>query len=130
MVQNLCFTYCKFIALTTHVLNQDGQMQLTTTGYFEAVSTVCFLYTERNVCVQLFEKTVTDVTGSNVFTFLTSQRAVVYDEVHGDGRLGDLLERDRYRIFRITDRITDMDISDTGDRYDGTNLCFFYFYFI
>ena len=105
-------------------------MQFTTTGYFEAVGTVCFLYAERNVGVQLFEKTVTDVTGSNVFTFLTCQRAVVYDEVHGDGRLRDLLERDRYRIFRITDRITDMDISNTGDCYDRTDLCLFYFYFI
>ena len=130
MVQNFCFTYCKFITFTTHVLDQNRQMQFATTGYFEAVSTVGFLYTEGNICVQLFEETVTDMTGSNVFSFLTCQRAVIYDEIHGDGRLGNLLERDRYRIFRITDRITDMDISDTGDRYDGSDLCFFYFYFI
>ena len=50
--------------------------------------------------------------GSNVFSFLTGQRAVIYDEVHGDGRLGNL-RTGSLRIFRITDRITNMDISDT-----------------
>ena len=33
-VDNLCLTYCELISLTAHVFDQDGQMQLTTAGYF------------------------------------------------------------------------------------------------
>ena len=36
MVDNLCLAYRKFIALTAHILDEDGQMKLTTAGYLEA----------------------------------------------------------------------------------------------
>ena len=68
------------------------------------------------------------MTGGNEFTFLTSQRAVVDHKVHGDSRLGDLLERNRLWIFRRTDRITNVDISNTGNSNDGTDLRFLYLY--
>ena len=67
------------------------------------------------------------MTGSNKLTFLACQRAVVYHEVHGDRRLGDLLERNRLRLLRGAEGITDMDIRDTGDRYDLTDGRVLYF---
>ena len=70
------------------------------------------------------------MTGSNVFTFLSGKRAVVNDEVHRDGRLGDLLEWNWFRSIRRAYRITDMDICNTGDRYDGSDSCLIYFNFI
>ena len=33
-------------------------------------------------------------------------------------------------MIRRAERITDVQISDTGDRYDGADRCFIYFYFI
>ena len=70
------------------------------------------------------------MTGSYKFTFLTCQRAVIYHKMHGDGRLGDLLERDRFRIFHVTQGITDVNLRDTGNSNDRTDACFLYFYFI
>ena len=67
------------------------------------------------------------MTGSDELTFLACQRAVVYHEVHGDRRLGDLLERNRLRLLRGAEGITDMDIRDTGDRYDLTDGRVLYF---
>ena len=56
--------------------------------------------------------------------------AVVYDEIHGNSRLGDFLERDGNRVVQIAaESISDVDIRDTGDRYDGTYRCFFNFNF-
>ena len=51
-------------------------------------------------------------------------------EVHGKRRLRNLLERYCNRIFRCTDRISDVDICDTGDCYDRSDLCFCDIYFI
>ena len=64
------------------------------------------------------------VAGGNVFTFFTCQRAVVYDEVHGNGRLGDFLERDGNRVVQIAaESISDVDIRDTGNSNDRTDAC-------
>lgn len=70
------------------------------------------------------------MTGSDIFSFLTGERTVVYDEIHGDSRLGNLLERNSYRIFRRTDGISNVNVRNTGDGYDGTDLCFTDIYFI
>ena len=63
------------------------------------------------------------MTGGNEFTLLSGERAVIYDEIHGQCRLGNFLERNGNRILRCADGITDMDICNTGNSYDGTDLC-------
>ena len=66
-------------ALAAHILNQDGQMQLATARYLEAVSGVR-LYTQADIGIQLPHQTLGMMAGSDEFTFLTCQRAVVYHE--------------------------------------------------
>ena len=61
------------------------------------------------------------MSGGDEFAFLTCQRAVVYQEIHGDGRLGDLLERDGLRILGRAEGVANMDIADAGDGDDGTH---------
>ena len=70
------------------------------------------------------------MTGCDVFTFLTSQRTVIYNEVHGNGRLGNLLERNSLRVLSTAEGITDVDICDTGNSNDRTNSSFFHFNFV
>ena len=105
-------------------------MQLTTAGNLEAVCGISLLDAERNVSVQLTHQTVAQVAGSYVFTFFTGQRAVVYDEVHGNSRLGDFLERDGNRVVQIAaESISDVDIRDTGNSNDRTDACLSNLYF-
>ena len=105
-------------------------MKFSTTGNFEALGSICVFYTKADICIQLTIQTVTKMTGSDVFTFLSCKRTVIYHEVHGKSRFGDLLERDCFRIVTAAEGITDMDIFDTGYSYDGTDGCFFYFDFV
>ena len=121
LVDDLCLADSELIALTAHRLNQNGQMQLAAAGYLERIGIFCVFDTQADVSVQLAEQTVTQMTGGNEFTFLTCQRAVIDDEIHGNRRLGDLLERNRLRAVHRTDRISDMQICDTGNRYDRTD---------
>ena len=100
----------ELITFTTHVFDQDGQMKLTTSGYFETVSTVSLLHTKADIGVQLTEQTVAQMTGSDEFSFCTGERAVIDIKLHGDGRLRNLLERNCFRRFRCTQSISDMQI--------------------
>ena len=119
-----------YIAMPPHVLDQYGKMKLTTAGNLEGFGCLGFLDTQADVCVQFLEQTVAQVAGSDKFTVSSGERTVVYDEMHGNRRLGDLLERNCFHMIRRAERITDVQISDTGDRYDGADRCFIYFYFI
>ena len=75
-------------------------MKLTTSGYFKTIHIVCLFYAEADVSIQLAHQTVTNVTGSYVFTFLTCEWTVVYDKLHCNRRLRDFLEWDCLRILR------------------------------
>ena len=129
-VQNLRFTYCEFITFTSHVLDQDRQMKFSTSGNLKGFCCFSIFYTKADICIQLTVETVTQMTGGNVFTFLTGQRTVIYDEVHGNSRLGNLLERNSFRIIPCAESITDMDICDTGNSNDSTDSGLFYFNFV
>ena len=58
MVDNLCLTYGKFITLTAHILDEDGQMKLTTAGNLEGLSGLSLFHTETDIRIQLTEQTV------------------------------------------------------------------------
>ena len=115
IIETLRFADCKFISFTAHVLNKNGKVKLTTAGNLEALSCICVFHTKADVCIQLTVEAVTKVTGSDKFTFLSCKRAVVYKEVHGDGRLGNLLERNGLRVISCTECISNVDICNTGD---------------
>ena len=121
MVDDLCLADCELVALAAHRLNQNGEMQLATTGYLECIGVFRILDAQADIGIQLAEETLTQMTGGDEFTFLTGKRAVIDDEIHRDRRLGDLLEWNRLRSVNRTDRISDMQIRDTGNRYDGTD---------
>ena len=58
VIENLCLADGELVALTAHVLDQNGQMKLTTTGYFEAVGAVGLFHTKADIGVQLSEQTI------------------------------------------------------------------------
>ena len=70
------------------------------------------------------------MTACHIFSFLSGQRRVIDDKLHGDRGLGDLLERNGLGILGRAQRITDMDVGDAGDRNDGTEACFLNLHFV
>ena len=67
------------------------------------------------------------MSGGDKFAFFTGQRRIVYDKVHGNGRLGNFLERNRFRIVRGTEGIADVDIGNAGDGYYRADTGLLYF---
>ena len=128
MIQYFSFTYCKLVSFTTHIFNKNRKVKLTTAGYFEAVCIFCLFYTKADICVQLTEKTVTQMAGCNEFAFLSCKWTVVYDELHRDRWLGNLLERNSFRVFRRAECISNGNICDSGYSDNRSDRSFFYFH--
>ena len=114
----------EFIAFAAHRLDQDGQMQLTSSGNSERICIVGILHTQGDVRVQLTQKSFSDLSRGAVCTLASRKRTIVNDKVHGDRRLGYLLERNRVFLTYFADRIADLEVTDTGDRYDRTDFRF------
>ena len=70
VIDNFCFADCKFIAFTTHILDEDGKMQLATAGYLEAICILCIFNTKADICIQFSVETFTKMSGCNELTFL------------------------------------------------------------
>ena len=70
MVDNLSLADGKLEALTSHVFDEHGKVQLTAAGNLEAVSGIRLLHAKAHVGVKLAEQAVTDVTGGDVFSLL------------------------------------------------------------
>ena len=124
MVEDFRLADREFITFPAHVLDQDGEVELAAAGYFEAVGIVHLFHPEADVRVQFAEQAVAQMAGGHVFAFLSGEGAVIYDELHGDGRLGDLLERDRIRMIGGAEGIADGNVGDAGDGHDGTDAGF------
>ena len=96
-------------------------MKLASAGNLEGVGVVGVLDTERNIRVQLTVQTVSEMTGGDKLAFLPGKWTVVDTEVHGNGRILDLLERNRVRCAEIADGISNMQVLDSGKRDDGAH---------
>src|SRR5699024_4792565 len=121
LVEHLCLADSELIAFPAHVLDQDGEVKLAAARYLKAVGVVCLLDSEADVCVQLPEQPFTQMAGGDIFSFLACKGAVVDEELHGDRRLGDLLERDRLRFLGGAECVPDGDVRDSGDSDDGAD---------
>ncbi len=126
LVNNLGLGNRKFEALTTHGLHQYGKMQLTAAGNLEAICRSGLLHAKRYIGVQLTEQTVTDVTGGHELTLCTGERRIIDHEIHGNGGLRNLLERNGGGILLGADGVTHMKIFNTGYSHDGAVLRLLY----
>ena len=70
MIQNLRLAHCKLKTFTTHILDQYRKVKLTTAGNLKTLCGFSILYTQAHICIQLFVKAVTKMSGSNIFSFL------------------------------------------------------------
>ena len=99
-------------------------MQFAAAGDLEVVRAVGLFDPQGNVGVQLAHQTVAQVAGGHVFALLPCERAVIHEEMHRDGRFGDLLEGDGRRRQRIAERIADVDALNARDCHDGAHVRF------
>ena len=109
VIDDLCLRNRELKALAAHVLDEDREVQLTATAHLEAVRRE-LLDAKRDIGVQLAEQTLAQVTGGDVLSLLARKRAVVDHEVHRDGRLGNLLERNGLRSFGTRNRVSDVQV--------------------
>ncbi len=104
--------YRELIPFTPHRLDQDRQVQFTSSADLKGIRVLCILNAQRYIRIQLPHETFPDLPGCAVFSLTAGERAVIDDKIHGDRRLRDLLERNCIFLSRRTDRITDLKSCD------------------
>ncbi|MPM36221.1 hypothetical protein SDC9_82816 [bioreactor metagenome] len=119
--------YLQFIAFTTHVFNQDGQVQLATSGNNPSIRGVCRIDTQRYISMQLFHQTFFDFAGSDPFTFAACERRVVCKESHLQCRLIDMQNRQSFTMVSRRHRFPNKDIFHTGNGNQIASFSFFDF---
>ena len=80
--QNFWLTDLKFIAISSHVFNQNGKVHFATTANFKFFCSVAIFNLKRKVFDRFFIKSVSQVSGRHKLSFSASKRAVVDHESH------------------------------------------------
>ena len=88
-----------------------------------SVESVSVTLRETSFSVSFMRRSL-EIAGCDILSLSACKRGVVDDECHFHRRRGDLDERQRLRRFRVTDRVTDGDIADTGDGDDIAGISF------
>ena len=99
-------------------------MQLSASRNLETICRLRLFYAERNIGIQLPEKTVTNMPGGHELSFGSCKRGIVDHEIHGNCRLGNLLERKGRGILLCTNGIPDMEILNSGNSHNITESSF------
>ncbi len=107
-------------AFTTHLFGEHGQREFATALNLPGVRAFGRQHLDGHVADKLAVQTVLDHAGGELvaLAFGSGQRGIVNAEGHGDGRIVDVDERQRLRVVRIDDGLTDHDVVHTGDGDD------------
>ncbi len=87
-------------------------MEFAAAGYFERFCCIGIFDAQADIGIQHTVKAVAQVTGCDIFSFLSGERTVIYDKIHRNRWFGNPLERDWLRIFRRTEGVADMDVGN------------------
>ena len=112
----------QLISFTTHLFDQHAEMKFATAGHEKPVGAVCFLHAQGDVGFQLLEQSFTQVARGQVFSVTAGERAVVDRKRHLHGRFVDRHARERDRIGRIGNRVTDVHFFQAGESDNFTRF--------
>lgn len=99
-------------------------MELTAAGNLECIRCFRVFYTKSHVRFDFLVETGTDMAGSDEVTLTAGKWALIDMEYHGQGRFVDVDRRQCFRVRRISDRFTDIDIFEAGHSDDVADLRF------
>ena len=110
--------YRQFETFTTHVFDQNRQVQFATTRNAERIGVFGFFYAQRNVVYQFFVQTIQDLTRRYELTFFTAERRGVNAEEHRNGRLINGECRQRFNVLRVANGVRNVQFAKARDRND------------
>src|SRR6476661_3525682 len=111
----------QLVALAAHLLDEDGERELTTALDLPGVRTLGVEDAQRHVADELLVEAVLDHAGRDLRAAdLADHRARVGADGHRDRGLVDRDERQRDRVLGVGERLADGDLGDAGDGDDVT----------
>src|SRR6202022_3440003 len=112
--------HLKLVALPTHRLHQDGEVQLSAPRDGPRVGGIGVFDFQRAVSLQLLEQPLPDLAGSDEFSVSAGEWRVVNQKIHRDRRLLDRDSSQPLRMLEIGHCEPDFDSLQSGQRDDLT----------
>ena len=104
----------QLVALTTHRLDQHGELELATAGDLDHVGRAGLEQLDRHVAEQLALQAVDQVAAGEVLALLARHRRRVDTEGHAQHRLVDDEAGQCHRVLDRGDGVADLDLGETG----------------
>ena len=105
-------------------------MELSSAGNFKGFRCLRIFHPERDIRIELSIEAIPQVTARDELAFLPRKGRIIHNEIHGDRRLGNLLELNGLRCFRRAERVSDLKIRNAGDGNNRADSRFFDLHFI
>ena len=115
---NLWLTHLQLVAFATHRLDEDGEVQDTTTIDDPAISRLCWLDTQSEVLIQLLHQAVMDVARGDELPFTSIEGRVIDREEHAHRRLIDSDGLQSFGGSCIRHSLTNLEAFDTDQSAD------------
>src|SRR5580704_5528348 len=119
---NLGPAYHQLKAFTTHHLDEDGELQLSAAENLEAVWAPGLFDANGDVGEQFLIQALAQVAGGDILSFPSCHGRIVDRKLHGNGRLVDHNQRQRSRILKPGDRLSNCDAGNPRDGHDVADL--------
>ena len=120
---NLRLPYLQFVSFTTHRLDQNRQVQYTTSVNQPWISRISRSHTQSQVLVQFFLQAFINMTRSHIFTIFTEERRVIDCKEHRHRRLINGNGRQSFRFQSIGNCLTNLKTFNTDH---STDITWFY----
>ena len=108
----------EFVAFAAHLLDEDGEVELASSGDLEAHAFAEWLDLEGDVGHDFAGESLGEVPGGDEGALTAREGRVVGDEVHGDGGRVDLGGGERDGVFGVGIGAADGDVVHAGDGDD------------
>ena len=107
------------IALATHRLDEDGEVEHTTTiNYPRTIAGLVFLDAKGNILLKFLVEAILNLTRGDILAVLAEEGRVVDGEKHRHGGLIDLDARHGFSSLDVADGVTDFEAFDAGHGAD------------
>src|ERR1700730_19350636 len=107
-----------FVALASHLLDQDGDLHLATSMDFKCPRRLRVVELKRNVTPGLPDEPIANVPRRHEFPIASGERGIVHQNAHSNRRRIDIDKLQRGALFSRGQRLADISVFKSGQAHD------------
>src|SRR6266403_2235351 len=107
-----------FVALASHLLDQDGDLHIAASMNFKCPRRFRVVELKRNVTARFPDETIANLSRRHKFPVASGKRRIVYQNAHSNRRRIDIDKLKRRALFSIGQLFTDISVFKSGQAHN------------